>query len=1296
MKNKYYTYINTSDEKKHINITVKIAGQVINQGLTLEPGEILNEAKAKIVFGTNVESIEDIEVAGSDGKYRSIRPQALNTPEDILKHSAILDIETGGLRAGSPITQIAVTDLASQKSNLFIPKPNLVLTPTSIEQGMSFLQKIAATQADIPEDMNFRELKYLETYFDMNGLSAEERAARFRSPAQLSAARMAIQTPTQRASIEDYMMRNDKFQAALYIEDEDKLKKAGISPDVEKRKIVGKILSGEKLDLNELTDYLRQNQGTLSIQGHTIDITQDRQMRDIISSDLPDLLKGKVTWVANTSFESSQFAAQVKAEATRSMEAFNAARSASGLEPLDEKTFMTAFNKGQLRRGIDALGDPSLISRNPFVDVTGVNPLTGRPFDMSGQGDFARVRAEAMKTGDFSGLYEALLRDTSAGDVRDIQDLSRSLQSKLKNFGILDIERPAALSVEIQARLALGMREMRLMEEAGEELDIGRVLNTIMNAKETHVAIGDTLLSESPLLTESFDMLESLRKFELGGAEADDLLKQARAGKGGLYRAFVLGGLQDLFNKEGLDDVLFRQRMGRMLDDIATQGYTELRRAKPGMGGKQSALEVMDGLTQVRTQHSPQYNYIRTRNLEDIISELENLTDYKSANKAQHIAEMRQQVGQYFDNQGNLIDTKAAQVSNYAKPLKESASDQIFAIRSAIQDSAGGFRVDQNFFDALKSFSGIQGAATGRAISVSSSVPTTISSQSVISSPVGSGSSNTAGAALSKNNTNTAAVLADKFKAQPDIPSFRGSLGKGLVGAAVIGYAFKAIDSLQTKPKENSYILPDYGQFLENQSKFYGSEQAFIEQMQQRYGTKLDSLQEQGIMASMRKHFTDFGSPYQGMGYTLSVLDDNRLRRERQKYEQAQFGSRHFSVDGDVGFQLRRYIDSAFKQSIGTAIKSDIFFGNYNKIDSQKYNSLKGDDLIEYKFNPADISIEDADTITVHRAGATANALSSFMGVSGQQSMKFRLAGIDAPETAHGDRAAQPYAEAAKRMAIDIISKGKDIRIVSRPGDHTYGRQVGMVYVDGKNLNLELVRRGAAAYLPYKGKDGSQFYNQKAFEDAQTFAQDSQRGMWRSAYFQAYKLITRESGQTVTFNTLVNPEKVAKNASLMSMASMMNQADQMGFINTSMSLELSQLGQQQKMASQKSGQNVFAPDEIYNAWMGPELSTYGQPENSILPILDQMKYEIGRLYRTKGSKVHSETAKVNRVARDNIGLANDAISSANETWNSEKSSRIRDVQKSINTKIRRLKAMEELQHQALGNLFNSPIGHHRM
>ena len=42
-----------------------------------------------------------------------------------------------------------------------------------------------------------------------------------------------------------------------------------------------------------------------------------------------------------------------------------------------------------------------------------------------------------------------------------------------------------------------------------------------------------------------------------------------------------------------------------------------------------------------------------------------------------------------------------------------------------------------------------------------------------------------------------------------------------------------------------------------------------------------------------------------------------------------------------------------------------------------------------------------------------------------------------------------------------------------------------MVYADGRNVNLELIKRGAAAYLPYRSKKRENMYNEQAFEKAQ-------------------------------------------------------------------------------------------------------------------------------------------------------------------------------------------------------------------
>ena len=1340
MKNKYLSYINTSSTPQAVSISYVLEGRRDQVNIILAPGKVLNEnllnlelnkTSTKVVIGTRAQLI-DIGVVESDGKIKSILPERFDSPESILKHSKILDIETGGLRPGSPITQIAVTDLSTRRSQLFIPQPNLVATPSSIEQSMSFLNRIKAERIDLPKGTTFSDTVFLEKYLQKEGVQLTDLASRYTIGGRPTLESALRASKIERGLLEDLMLRTDFFQAKHFV-DEDKVVDYALSTgrmrqeDVvefrRKRSFINKVLSGQVTE-SEVMDFMRLNQGIMNVDDEIkgLDLIKGRTLRDIVASDLPDSLKGGVTWIANTGFESGQFGAQVKAEASRSRAAFNAARAAQGLEPLPEDQFMRGFSSGsveqQLKEINKTLPEAERVStRNPFLGTTQIDYRTGKPFDIFGDGEYARVRSQAMLSGDFSEVYDAMLRDTRAGDVRDIQDLSRSMQSKLAKIGILDIQRPTALSVEIQARLALGAREMRLMEEAGEAFDLDRVLKALAS-KETHFALGDTVLSESPLLEESFDLLESLRKYEQGGAEADRLLSAAKKGEGGLFRAFFVGAVQDALNKggvsgEGLDDVLFKQMAGRAFEDLTDKGSTEFRTPAPTMGVKRAVAEVKEGLTQTSLNTSPRYRYESTSNMFRILDELERTTQYQHTNKKEFLTQLRSQVAGFFDADGNLIKGKESELKVVAKQYTESAGDQIRVITSRLKD------FDQTFMQALRGYAGFvetkpkmqitegvygygtrysgiksiipQGRVIGGSLreQIEALKPQQKPTVEAFRPPVSTSSPSAVDTPPSATKN-----LLDKMKVpEPEI-AFKSVVKRGVIGAALIGVGFGLIDRLAPTKKDTNYLLPDFETFLEAQSKFYGSKQNYQQYLNEKY--RIDGLQEEGLLASMRSMFTDFGSPYQGMGYSMSVLDDINLRRERHKYVQMQFGNRHFSIEGDVGLQLKRFVDSAFKKEIGTNISSPIFFGNYKKIDNTKYHGLKGDDLVEYKFNPADIDISDADTITVKRRGAPNNSLSAFMGTGMQESMSFRLAGIDAPETAHGDRSAQPYAEAAKQIATDLIRNAKEVKIVSRPDDKTYGRQVGMVYIDGKNLNLELVKRGAAAYLPYKSKGKPQFYNQKAFEDAQKFAQKSKRGMWRTAYFQAYQLMTQESGQTVTFNTLVNPAKVAQNSSLMSMYSLMNQADKMGFINTALQQELSMEGQKQKFASQKSGQNIFAPDEKFNSWMSPELSLYGQNQNSITTVLDQLKTETRGLYKTKGSKVTSEVSKVGRVSGRNLQLSQDSIKAAKINWNSEKETRLSDIQKSTMRKQARLKAMEEMQQIALGNQFNSPIGHHRM
>lgn len=95
---------------------------------------------------------------------------------------------------------------------------------------------------------------------------------------------------------------------------------------------------------------------------------------------------------------------------------------------------------------------------------------------------------------------------------------------------------------------------------------------------------------------------------------------------------------------------------------------------------------------------------------------------------------------------------------------------------------------------------------------------------------------------------------------------------------------------------------------------------------------------------------------------------------------------------------------------------------------------------------------------------------------------RIRLHGIDAPETG------QPYSAASKKE-LSRLAFGKEARVVVQGRDR-YDRVLGVVWVNGKNLNLHLVQEGLAWHYVQFSKD-------KAYATAEADARKKRKGLWR-------------------------------------------------------------------------------------------------------------------------------------------------------------------------------------------------------
>lgn len=106
-----------------------------------------------------------------------------------------------------------------------------------------------------------------------------------------------------------------------------------------------------------------------------------------------------------------------------------------------------------------------------------------------------------------------------------------------------------------------------------------------------------------------------------------------------------------------------------------------------------------------------------------------------------------------------------------------------------------------------------------------------------------------------------------------------------------------------------------------------------------------------------------------------------------------------------------------------------------------------------------------------------------------------RLAGIDAPEVAHGEKKAQYFSQDAKQALIELV-KGKQVEL-EYPGvkdRDRYGRLIVEVKLpNGVSVNEAMVERGAAFFYPHEDL-GPEF--QERLRDAQAEAIKERRGMW--------------------------------------------------------------------------------------------------------------------------------------------------------------------------------------------------------
>lgn len=1051
-----------------------------------------------------------------------------------------------------------------------------------------------------------------------------------------------------------------------------------------------------------------------------------------------DLMAGRAIWIANANFESKQFGAQVALLESSLYERFkiNRVKAAElGIDKLTTGEYLEELRKGINKQELSFLRGYVGGGTSPYTaDVFGIsNPEIAK----------ARAQASFKNSPRaWQGVYQAYVKHMQAGDVGDIIDITKAHQAYMIDFGgkAVEARKPLMLSMDISHRLYKAAEVMAQMpSERGPSGPFrDKILQALFEA-ESHVGIEDASKTEAYVLRKSYAMSGFYQSIldDPMSAKKIDFKTGGTLGREAMMYNFlynriipevqevqlekrVVSAFIDFFEQGETEQTTGRRRMASVdrLKQVLTEEGTIERFEKPKMqtsftakavqgaegkelfkfkGSMDDVSKLLMFLSEAETRGSgADYNPILTLMKKRLGSKAAGMSrDDLIKGFFGGIINRLHSSGAIRGEKGKLV-IDIANLQSYDDKLRHSTDERIMRALN-LQES------DKEIQEAIKRAA--QETTPPQSI-ISQSVQATPtpgvpidpgqpSVEKVARSSMGEAIDEIERAFLRSTETEYSKVVQEAPRRLRAIAGSTSTayiskeisldITKNILNRTKLGYmamagvgaaglfadaVFSRGRDIGQKDGPDTLRTMNYQKWLNNQQQFFGNADPNTN----------EGMSHNGISAVMRRMGTDFGSPYQGMEYSNAVFEHQDLLRARENYSRTQYAKFHFTEEGSIGNLFAKIRMGSIKAILN---ERAVAYNNYNLGGGTQENvSLAGlkknQNLTKINLSDYRITVEDADTIVLNRKGPQ-NGLTSFFGMN-EAPISIRLGGIDAPETAHGDRAAQPFAYEAKSALQAMVNQNQNLSLYVDPSNVTYGRQVGFLIGDrGQNLNLELVRKGFASFLPFRGKDVQQAYDEQIFGKASKVAQGNDYAMWGTPYFQAYRDAVSASGKSITFNTLANIDKVVENSNLMSVYSLANTAQSMGMYNNAMQTEASAIGSRISEVgfNKEKFEPILAPGHT-------------APHKSYLL---EMLTDLGNMIRTKGGKINNKLETKN-VMKLNKSMAIDSSGGTTNVYNKRKMSATSMYKNKSGNKQRRRAMMAMSQKSALRSMNASPINHH--